>query len=143
MRILAPQLVSSFTVKASSRVSRMCSRAALAFPGLGVAVALFAFAYLASFKLPPGAPLAMSVLRIFDPFLRFPSSGGSVFFLSFAFNALYYFGVGLAFQRVLRKQWPALGKVVLIGAVAGVLNVSLQAMFAACEYVLTGQLVVT
>lgn len=115
----------------------------MAFAGVGVAVALCAFAYIAIFKLPPGAPLTMAVLRIFDPFLRFPSSGGSVFFLSFAFNALYYFGVGLVSQPVLRKQWPALGKILLIGAVAGVLNVSLQAMFAACEYVLTGRLFVT
>jgi len=130
-------------MKVSNVLSQPHSRGALAFAGVGVAVALCAFAYIAIFKLPPGAPLTMAVLRIFDPFLRFPSSGGSVFFLSFAFNALYYFGVGLVSQPVLRKQWPALGKILLIGAVAGVLNVSLQAMFAACEYVLTGRLFVT
>jgi hypothetical protein len=119
------------------------SRAALTFAAVGVAVALCALMYLAIFRLPPGTPLIMAVLRVFDPFLRFPSSGGFVFFLSFAFNALYYFCVGLMSQRVLRKQWPALGKIVLIGAVAGVLNVSLRAMFATCEYVLTGRLFVT
>lgn len=130
-------------MKASDVMSQPRSRAALASSGVGVAVALFAFAYLAILEVPPGARLTMIVLRIFDPVLRFPSSGGIVFFLSFAFNALYYFGGGLASQWVIRRQWPALGKIVVIGAVVGVLNVSVQAMLTACEYVLTSRLFVT
>lgn len=130
-------------MRVSNVLSQRGSRPALAFAGVGAAVGLCAFACLAVVKAPPGAPLTMATLGVFDPFLRFPSGGDTVFLLSFAFNALYYLGVGLVSRRVLRKQWPVFLKIVLIGAATGVINISLQAIFAACEYVLTGRLSVT
>lgn len=130
-------------MRGSNVLSQRDSRPALAFAGVGAAVALCAFACLAISKAAPGAPLTTAVLRVFDPFLRFPSGGDTVFVLSFAFNPLYYLGVGLVSGRVLRKQWPVFLKIVLICAVTGVLNISLQALFAACEYLLTGRLFVT
>lgn len=127
-------------MRASSPLSQRQSRAALGFAVVGVAVALCAFVCVAASKVPPGALLTTVVLRIFDPFLRFPSGGVMFFFLSFAFNALYYLGIGLVSRRVLSKQWPVFLKIIGVGAAAGVLNISLQAMFAVCEYVLTGRL---
>jgi hypothetical protein len=130
-------------MRVSNVLTQRHSRPALVFAGVGVAVALYAFACLAVFETPPGAPLTMALLKIFDPFLRFPSGGETIFLLSFVFNALYYFGVGLVSQGVLRKHWPFAGKIVLIGAAAGALNISLQAMFTVCEYLLTGRIFAT
>ena len=85
----------------------------------------------------------MAALAIFDPFLRFPVGENAVLVLSIVFNAIYYLAVGSVLRLVVKKQWPVFGKVVVIAAAAGALNVSLVAVFAVCEYLLTGRLVAT
>jgi hypothetical protein len=115
----------------------------LAFAIVGIVVAVCLFSWLAASETAPGMPLMMAALKVFDPFLRFPAAGHTIFILSFAFNGLYYLGVGVVSRRALRQRWRVFLKIIVIGAAAGVLNISMQAIFAVCEYVLTGRLFAT
>jgi len=117
--------------------------AAWPFATAGVGVAVCGVGLIAVLKVPPGTPVLGPVLVICDPFLRFPVGNNSVFLMSILFNAVYYFGIGSTFRLIVKKRWAMFGKLLILAAVAAVLNISLVAIFVACEFLLTGQLVAT